>query len=45
MIRLLPLLLLAGCKSMPAISCENAQAVRDAAQFTIRTIDRVCPIR
>jgi hypothetical protein len=45
MIRLLPLLMLAGCQSMPAMSCDNASTIRTAAEATIRMVDRVCPIR
>ncbi len=42
MIRLLPLLLLAACKSMP-ISCANAAKIRAAAEVTVEAIDRACP--
>ncbi|WP_234780489.1 hypothetical protein [Sphingobium yanoikuyae] len=48
MTRLLPLipalLLVGACRTMPAISCDNAATVRAAAVLTIRTIDRACPL-
>ena len=43
MIRLLPLLLLAGCQSMPPVNCANAEKVRAAAALALRTLERVCP--
>lgn len=43
--RLLPLLLLTGCASMPAVSCDNADKVRAAAALALRTLERVCPGR
>lgn len=43
LIRLLPLLLLTGCASMPAVSCDNADKVRAAAALALQTLDRVCP--
>ncbi|WP_156448161.1 hypothetical protein [Sphingobium sp. CCH11-B1] len=43
MIRLLPLLLLAGCTTMPAVNCANADRVRAAAALALQTLDRVCP--
>jgi hypothetical protein len=43
-IRLLPLLLLASCKSLPTVDCASAEKVRTAAELTIRAIDRVCPM-
>ena len=46
MIRLLPLLLLlTGCATMPAVSCDNADKVRAAAALALRTLERVCPGR
>lgn len=44
MIRLFPLLFLAGCTTMPAISCDNADKVRAAAALALKTLDRVCPV-
>ena len=44
MIRLVPLLLLAGCQSVPAVNCANAARVRAAAALALQTLDRVCPI-
>lgn len=43
MIRLLPLLLLAGCQTMPAVNCASADKARAAAELALRTLDRVCP--
>ena len=44
MIRLLPLLLLSGCASIPAVNCDNATRVRAAATLALQALDRVCPI-
>lgn len=43
MIRLLPLLLLAGCAHSPAATCANAERARTVALLAIQAIDRVCP--
>ncbi|MEJ7933472.1 hypothetical protein WG907_04270 [Sphingobium sp. AN558] len=40
---LLPVLLLAGCASVPAVNCTNAAKVRAAATLALQAIDRVCP--
>lgn len=44
MIRLLPLLLLAGCQTMPKVNCANAEKARAAAAIALAALDRVCPI-
>jgi len=38
-------LLLTGCQSVPAVSCDNADRVRLAAALAIRALDRVCPLQ
>ena len=37
-------LLLTGCKSVPAISCDNADRLRAAATLAITALERVCPM-
>lgn len=44
MVRLLPLLLVTGCATIPAPSCDRADQIRLAAALALRTLDRVCPI-
>lgn len=42
--RLIPLLLLTGCSTMPTPTCDRADQIRLAATLALRTLDRVCPI-
>lgn len=42
--RLLPLLALASCVTMPAVGCDKAEKVRAAATLALRAVDRVCPL-
>jgi uncharacterized protein YceK len=45
MLRLLPLLLLTGCSTVPSyISCDNAEMARTAAKAALRALDNACPI-
>lgn len=39
---LVALLALPGCKTMPEVSCANADRVRAAAALALQTLDRVC---
>jgi len=40
---LLPLVLLAGCKSME-VNCDKAAKVRAAAALAVAAVDRICPM-
>lgn len=42
MLRLLPLLLLASCKSLP-VNCDSAERIRVAAALALQALDRACP--
>ena len=44
MIRLLPLLLVAGRQTMPEVNCANAAKARAAAELALKALDRVYPI-